>query len=169
VAGADTITAAYSGDLSYAPTSGTTSLTALAQPSSVLRSARPANSFALSRPKLNTRRGSAILTVIIPGPGKLLLKGAGIEKRAKSVRRVGKVTLTVNATGKTKRKLGRTGNATVTARVTYTPAGGDPKTRSTHFALRRDRRSARPVTRALERSGLLPKDRSRRLPCLCER
>jgi hypothetical protein len=146
VAGADTITAAYSGDAIYAASSGTASLTVLAPPSSSAPlasfappSAKPSNSFALSRPKLNKRRGTATLTATVPGPGKLLLEGKGIKKLGKYVRRAGKVTLTVKTDPRTKRTLERTGKATVTAKVTYTPTGGDPKTTSTRFTLRRDR------------------------------
>ena len=76
LAGAETITAAYSGDVMHAASSGTTSFTGLAPPSSFVPPlAKPSNSFALSRPKLNKRNGSAVLIATVPGPGTLLPGG----------------------------------------------------------------------------------------------
>ena len=41
------------------------------------------NHFKIGKPKLNKRRGTAILPVRIPGPGKLILFGKGVnEKRS---------------------------------------------------------------------------------------
>ena len=141
LAGAQTITAAYLGDVMHAASSGTSSFTGLAPPSSfVPPPAKPSNSFALSRPKLNKRNGSATLTATVPGAGTLLLTGRGIKQLTRLVSHAGTVKLTIKGQPGTQRSLGRTGKATVTVRVTYTPTGGDPNTQSKKLTLRRGRR-----------------------------
>ncbi len=141
LAGADTITAEYLGDVMHAASSGTASLPVLAPPSLfVPPSAKPSNAFALSRPKLNKRTGSAILTATIPGAGTLLLTGHGIRRLTRFVSGPGTVKLTIKGQPITQRRLGRTGRATITVKVTYAPSGGDPNTRSRKLTLRRDRR-----------------------------
>jgi hypothetical protein len=141
LAGAQTITATYLGDVMHATSSGTSSFTGLTPPSSfVAPPAKPSNLFALSKPKLNKRNGTATLTATLPGPGAVLLRGAGIVTVVKSISRPGKVQLTIRAKRNTKRRLGRAGRAKVTANVTYTPIGGDPKIKSKKLTLRRGRR-----------------------------
>jgi virginiamycin B lyase len=135
-AGIDNITAAYRGDTFNTPSSGTAGITVLA----AHPSGKPANSFALSRPRLNKRNGTATLIATVPGPGALLLTGKGIKKLTKSVSHSSRVQLTLIAQPNTSRRLRRTGSAKVTAQVTYTPTGGDPNTKSKTLTLRRGRR-----------------------------
>jgi hypothetical protein len=136
-AGAQTISAAYLGDFMHAASSGTASLPVVAAP---LPPAKPSNSFALSRPKLNKRNGSAIMTATIPGPGTVLLTGHQIKRLTKSVSRAGTVKLAIKPQPSTQRRLGRTGKATITVKVTYTPSGGDANTQAKTLTLRRGRR-----------------------------
>jgi hypothetical protein len=131
VAGIDSITAAYRGDTFNAPSSGTAAVMVLA----AHPSKKPANSFALSRPKLNGRNGTASLIATVPGPGALLLTGKGIKTRTRSADHPGQVQLTLTAQPKTSRRLRRTGRVKVTAQVTYTPTGGDPNTKSKTLTL----------------------------------
>ena len=139
--GPDTITAAYSGNVIDAASNGTALLTVLARPFAATSPfAKPSNSFTLSRLKLNKRNGSATVIATVPGPGMLRLAGTGVKRLIKSVGRAVRVKLTVWAGPSTRRKLGRTGNAPVTVKVTYTPVGGDPNTKSDHLTLRRGRR-----------------------------
>jgi virginiamycin B lyase len=141
LAGAQTITASYAGDVMHAASSGAASLTVLAAPSSfVPPPARPSNSFALSRPKLDKRNGSAILIATVPGAGALRLTGRGIRQLTRLASHVGPVKLTIKGQPAVQRRLGRTGKATVTVRVTYAPTGGDPNTESKKLTLRRGRR-----------------------------
>ena len=135
-AGIDSITAAYRGDTFNTLSSATAGVTVLA----AHPSGKPANSFALSRPKLNKRNGTAILIATVPGPGALLLTGKGIKKLAKSVSHPDRVRLTLTAQPNTARRLGRTGRAKVTVQVTYTPTGGNPNTKSKTLTLRSGRR-----------------------------
>jgi sugar lactone lactonase YvrE len=134
--GIDSITAAYRGDTFNTPSSGTAGVKVLA----AHPPGKPANSFALSRPNLNRRNGTATLIATVPGPGALLLTGKGIKKLTKSVSHAGRVQLTLTAQRKTSRRLRRTGRAKVTVQVTYTPTGGDPNTKSKTLTLRSRRR-----------------------------
>ena len=141
LAGAQTITATYLGDVMHATSSGTSSFTGLAPPSSfVAPPAKPSNLFVLSRPKLNRRNGTATLTATVPGAGTLRLTGRGIRQLDRLVSRAGTVKLTIKGQPRTQRSLGRTRRMSVTVRVTYTPAGGDPNTQSKKLTLRRGRR-----------------------------
>jgi len=56
------------------------------------------------------------------------------------VGRAGPVKLTIKGQPRTQRRLGRTGRAPVTVRVTYAPSGGDPNTKSRTLTLMEGRR-----------------------------
>ena len=141
LAGAQTITAAYAGDVMHAASSGTASFTGLAPPSSFVPApVKPSNWFALSRAKLNRRNGTATLTATVPGAGTLLLTGRAVKQLTRLVGHAGAVKLTIKGQPGTQRKLGRTGRVPVTVKVTYTPTGGDPSTQSKKVTLRRGRR-----------------------------
>jgi hypothetical protein len=85
----------------------------------------PSNAFRFGRLKRNKRRGTAVLTVVVPGPGTLALGG----KKVVSQRTSG-AKLLIKARGKAKRRLAGRGRVKVRFRVTYTPAGGTPASRS---------------------------------------
>jgi hypothetical protein len=141
LAAGQTITAGYSGDVIHAASSGIASFTTLPAPSSAAPPpAKPSNSFALSRPKLNRRNGSAVLIATVPGAGTLLLTGRGIRQVARSVTRAGTVKLMIKGQPGIQRRVRRTGKVTITVNVTYTPAGGDPNTEFKKLTLRRGRR-----------------------------
>jgi hypothetical protein len=96
----------------------------------------PVNTFSFGKVKRNKDRGTAILTVAVPGPGALVLTGNGLVKQrpsgasgvaravAKVVSAAGEVKLRIKSKGKKKRKLIRTGKVKVKANVTFTPTGG---------------------------------------------
>ena len=92
---------------------------------------RPRNEFSFGKAKRNKRRGTAKLTVNVPGPGALELAQAkkvkGDQARAEAA---GEATLLVKPRGKAKKKLNRRGKAKLSAEVTYTPDGGDPNTQT---------------------------------------
>jgi hypothetical protein len=111
---------------------------------------QPSNEFTIDKVKRNKRKGTATITVTVPGPGELALGGKNIKpqrpgrqasKRAsdKPVTAAGKATLKVKAKGKAKRKLRRKGKAKVTAKITYTPTGGTPNTKTQKVKLKRRR------------------------------
>jgi hypothetical protein len=110
---------------------------AVSPPSSL---APPSNEFALGKPKLNEKRGTAKLPVTVPAAGVLTLSGNGVTAAgvvgAKAVS-AGAVQLLIRATGARRRKLNETGTVTVKPTVTYTPNGGGPSARSTKLTLRK--------------------------------
>ena len=119
------IVAVYSGDALHGPSRGQLSLRI-----------KPQNSFTLAKPKLIRKRGIAILTAIVPGPGRILLKGKTIKKLSKKAKRAGAVKLRVKPKSKLARRLLRSGTAKVLASVTFTPSGGDPLSKERRFKLR---------------------------------
>jgi len=123
--GNQAISAAYGGDLTHGSSNGGTALLV-----------KPSNVFALAKPKLDRRRGTATLTVTVPGSGRLVLKGSGVKRQTKRAKRSGKVSLAIRPQRKTSKKLKSTGSAKVWVKVTYIPTGGDPWTRTMKVLLR---------------------------------
>ena len=95
------------------------------------------NDFKLGKLKRNLKKGIAFITVFVPGPGQIGLKGNGLASvplsRAGASRHVaaaGPVRLKVSPAKKGKRArkirraLRRKGKATVKARITFVPTGG---------------------------------------------
>jgi hypothetical protein len=100
----------------------------------------PSNEFSFGKLKRNRKKGTAKQTVIVPGPGELVLaktkKLKPAEKRADAA---GKVKLRIKPKRRTKRKLNRNGKAKLKANVTYTPDGGGPNTKSKKLKLKKRR------------------------------
>ena len=97
-------------------------------------SARPPNSsFSFKgKPRLNRRRGTAILSVVVPGPGRLALKGGGVASVRSSVARAAGslAQLAIRPIGATRRRLAKRGKLSVKVSVTYTPTGGTAHSKS---------------------------------------
>jgi len=102
--------------------------------------APPSNKFKFGKLKLNRKKGTAALFVRVPGSGKLVLGGKGVRKVKRQARKAGKVKLPVKLVGKAKRKLLSTGKAKVLAKVTFTPNGGTPRTKSKPLTLKKQLR-----------------------------
>jgi NHL repeat len=96
----------------------------------------PSNHFSIGRVKRNTSNGSGSLTIIVPGPGSLKLKGKQVKTARKRVGSAGRTHLKVVARGRAKRRLKRTGAVDVKVKVTFTPSKGDPRTKSTTIGLK---------------------------------
>jgi hypothetical protein len=100
----------------------------------------PSNEFKITKVRKRRRKGSAILTIKLPGPGELSLSGTGIKSLrtgdaviSKEVAMAGRVRVKVKAKGAKKAKLQNTGKVKIKAKVTYTPSGdlpGVPKTKT---------------------------------------
>jgi hypothetical protein len=108
----------------------------------------PSNSITLGKPKANTAKGTATLSVTVPGAGVLTLSGKGIKSQrqgaaglrmAKPVSGPGTVTLKIKAKGKLLKQLRAHGKAKVKVTVTYTPTGGTARseTKTVKLKLRR--------------------------------
>ena len=92
--------------------------------------------FRLGGVKMNKERGSAKLTVNVSLPGELRVAKTGSVKRSSTgPSPPGKVKLGIRARGKAKKKLNKTGNAKVKARVTYIPDCAPRDTKSKKIKL----------------------------------
>ena len=110
----------------------------------LLRGVNTSNSITLRKPKLNKKKGTAILFVTVPSAGELSLSGKGaVAQRAaravasKVVAGPGVVELKVKAKGKSKRKLNRTGKAKLKVTVTFTPTAGNPTSEQAKVKLKK--------------------------------
>jgi len=84
-------------------------------------------SFSFGMVKRNKNRGTAKLTVLVPGPGELkLAKTKNVKRAKKGADAEGSVKLPVKSRGNARKKLNRKGKAKVKAEVAYSPRGGDP-------------------------------------------
>jgi YVTN family beta-propeller protein len=98
----------------------------------------------LGKLKRNTRNGSAILAIKVPGKGTLKLSSKGVAKQrpgarasslAKAIKHKGTVKLRIKAKGKAKRRLDLRGKAKVKIKVTFKPKSGDPNTQTKRVRL----------------------------------
>jgi Asp-tRNA(Asn)/Glu-tRNA(Gln) amidotransferase A subunit family amidase len=74
--------------------------------------------------KLLPGKGTAILTVQVSGPGKLVLSGVGVKKVTAHPKKAGPVKLTVKAVGGKAKTLAKTGKVTVHLKLVFTAADG---------------------------------------------
>jgi hypothetical protein len=95
----------------------------------------PASVFRIGAPRRRKRDGTAVVPVTVPGPGTLVLAGRRVRRTTRTVRARGTVLLTARAVRRP--KPGRA--VTVKTRITFTPRGGVPRTRSLSVRLVRVR------------------------------
>jgi virginiamycin B lyase len=100
------------------------------------RSTEPSNVFTVLKRQLDRKAGTATLLVKLPGAGRLVLTGSGIQKVAKQTSAAAKLTLRVKPLAKTVGLLSATGSAAVKLKLTYTPTGGDPRTQNASLVLK---------------------------------
>jgi hypothetical protein len=93
------------------------------------------NAFTFGKLKRNKKKGTATLTVNVPGRGTITLSGDGIQTVTQRTDEAGNVTLTIKPNRRTRRKLNRRGRAKITIEATFTPRGGSPKTQPLSFRL----------------------------------
>jgi hypothetical protein len=110
--------------------------------------ASPSNAISFGRLQRNRRRGTARLTVIVPGPGTLTLAGSGlVSQAARDARAAGSTTTSVTggpvvlllrAKGRARRKLERSGKVGLSVTVTFAPLGGTPAQATRSIKLRKN-------------------------------
>lgn len=91
--------------------------------------------------KRNAKKGTAKLTVVVPGPGELTLGGRGTvpirsasaKQATRAVDAAGTVSLTIKAKGKQRKRLTKTGKVKV--QVTFTASGGNANTETKKLKL----------------------------------
>jgi DNA-binding beta-propeller fold protein YncE len=106
-----------------------------APPAPILARLVPSNYFALGRLRRNRHRGTAALAVAVPAAGHLALAGKGIRAAGADAAAPGVLTLPLKLVGKAHRRLFQTGRRTVSAQVTFNPAGGTPRAESRRLVL----------------------------------
>lgn len=99
----------------------------LPPPSLVRGRVVPSNFFRFGRVKRNRRSGTATLTVSIPVAGRLELGGRGIHHLRRTLAGAATVALPIRPIGKFRRQLLASGQRKVMAKITFTPAGGTPR------------------------------------------
>jgi hypothetical protein len=102
------------------------------------------NNISVGKPKLNKKRGTAVLPVTVPGPGDLSVSGPGVgahvatgARAATAVTGPGIVKVKVKAKGKLKRRLNTTGKAKLKVTVTFTPTGGSASSQHAKLKLKK--------------------------------
>jgi hypothetical protein len=96
-----------------------------------------ANNFDIGKPKLNKTKGTAKVSVTLPGPGKLMVTGKGVAKKRYSPTAAGIVKVLVKAKGKKADTLNATGKVRLKVKFTYTPTGGLAKVKIKRVILRK--------------------------------
>jgi hypothetical protein len=102
------------------------------------KASRPSG-FRLGRPHLDRRRGTALLPVILGGPGRLMVTGKGI-KASGGLRAAGRNVLLVKPRGSARRQLRLEGALKVRLRVVFRPKSGSPSSRRLNLRLRQRHR-----------------------------
>ena len=103
----------------------------------------PSNRFRIVRLWLSRRKGSATFYIDVPGPGRLVLSGKGIEKVIRRARRAGRVKLPIRARGASLERLKRRGKLKLALSIAFTPDGGTALTKHKKVILIKWLRSAR--------------------------
>jgi hypothetical protein len=85
----------------------------------------PPNAFTITGTTRHKKKGTATLTVDLPGPGAVSLGGRGLKSQ-ETASAGGALALNVIAAGKVRRKLRKRGKAPVAFSVTFAPTGGTP-------------------------------------------
>ena len=84
------------------------------------------NSFDVSKPRRNKKKGTATLAVEVPGPGSIQLRGKSLARSGRTLPAAGTAKLAVKPKGRLKKRLKKRGKLTVRPRITFKPDGGDP-------------------------------------------
>jgi hypothetical protein len=90
----------------------------------------------VGRPKLNRKRGTALLPVTVPDGGILTLKGRRVRSLQRRPQGAGMLRIPIKARGRAKNRLARTGRCRVFAQLEYTPVPGVPVTVGKAIVLR---------------------------------
>jgi hypothetical protein len=99
----------------------------------------PSNRIRFAGLVKNRRNGSAVLFVRVPGPGRVILKGRGVRRLARSTRRAMRVRLPIKPKVRLRHFLKRHGKGRIRVEVTFRPVGGEPRSIEKVIVLRRKR------------------------------
>ena len=109
----------------------------------------PSNRFHFGKVKLNKKKGTATVAVIVPGPGSMRLVGSKkVKKASKTAKLAGTVKLLLKAKGKALSTLKSSGKVKVKAKFTFAPTGGTPASKTKVVKLVRNAAAAPDLERA---------------------
>lgn len=97
--------------------------------------------LSLGGAKLNKAKGTATLSVKIPGAGTVTASGNGVVKTKKSAKQAKKpktLKLTIKTKGKAKKQLAQEGKAKVKVKVTFKPTSGTSVTKTKKITLKQN-------------------------------
>jgi hypothetical protein len=97
----------------------------------------PANTFQFGSVSKNTSKGTAKIPVDAANLGTLKVAGKGVKQASKDVTGPGTVKVKVAAKGDQLKTLNKKGKVQVKAKVTFTPTGGDSRTKSKTVTLKK--------------------------------
>lgn len=86
--------------------------------------------------KKNKKKGTAVLSFGVGGPGNAVLSGKKVKRQSRGAKAAGRVKLPIVAKGKALKALKANGKAKVKVQVTFTPTGGSPATFTKKVTLR---------------------------------
>jgi hypothetical protein len=93
-------------------------------------------SFSFGRTVADAKSGIALLTISVPGAGRLAVSGGKVRRSSVWAGDAGDVRLRVKAKGKALERLRRKGKLTVAVTISFTPPGGAPTTAQRNVVLR---------------------------------
>ncbi len=99
----------------------------------------PSNKFHFAGLRKNRANGFAVLYVRVPGPGKVSLTGRGFRRLSRTARQATTVSLPIKPKVRLRIFLKQHGKGRIRVAVTFTPTGGEPRTREKVIVLRRHR------------------------------
>jgi sugar lactone lactonase YvrE len=99
----------------------------------------PSNKFHFAGLVKNRSNGFAVLSVRVPGPGTVGLKGRGFRRLSRTARQATTVSLPIKPKVRLRHFLKQHGKGRIRVAVTFTPTGGVPRTHEKVIVLRRKR------------------------------
>ncbi len=84
----------------------------------------PSNRIKLGKLKRNLKSGTAVLSLTVPGAGKLTLSGRGLKKVSMTAHAAGLLKLRLVPTGSSKKRLGSQGKVKLPVTIGFAPTGG---------------------------------------------
>ena len=98
--------------------------------------ATPPNRFAIRGRSQDRSNGTVVLTLNVPGRGKVLLHRTHASREVSGwPRRAGGASVRVRPRGSVERRLDRGGRIRLRVRITFTPLGGEPLTKTARVTL----------------------------------
>jgi hypothetical protein len=93
--------------------------------------------FTIGKLKLNKKKGTADLTLTVPGSGSLNASGKGLKSTTANATIAGEIKIKLKASGKSKHKLAGKGKLKLKVKLAWTPTGGAATTQTDKVKLKK--------------------------------